>query len=152
MDVGCGKGYGTYYLAKHAATAEGFDFNPESIDIACANFKKPNLSYHVGDALEGEGEKRTPKSGDEVHRDEPAATHLVLDPRPEEPERDHVEDEVAPARVREHVRHERPWHRADERPMRVEREEPVQLRYEIGAHDEHDDVRRDEPLHPRGQK
>src|SRR5437762_10097688 len=36
------------------------------------------------DALQSEREERPAKPGDEVHRDEPAATHLVLDPRPED--------------------------------------------------------------------
>ena len=51
LDIGCGKGYGTYYLAKLAKSAEGLDMNAASIDVARAHFRGAHLSYRVGDAL-----------------------------------------------------------------------------------------------------
>jgi 2-polyprenyl-3-methyl-5-hydroxy-6-metoxy-1,4-benzoquinol methylase len=47
LDVGCGDGYGTYYLAQHARQAIGIDLSAEAIANAGRRYRRSNLSYLV---------------------------------------------------------------------------------------------------------
>ena len=50
-DMGSGSGQGTYDLAclYHGLELVGIDINPVSVQLAADKFKRPNLSYEVGD-------------------------------------------------------------------------------------------------------
>jgi len=50
LDCACGKGYGTYVLAKSAERAVGADLNADSISYANRQFKADNLTYFTHDA------------------------------------------------------------------------------------------------------
>jgi 2-polyprenyl-3-methyl-5-hydroxy-6-metoxy-1,4-benzoquinol methylase len=47
MDMGCGSGYGTNYLAHYARQIKGLDIDSKAIKQAKENFKRKNLSYEV---------------------------------------------------------------------------------------------------------
>lgn len=51
LDVGCGSGYGSYYLSLFADSVVGIDNDMRVIEWAKQHFKRPNLSFEVGDAL-----------------------------------------------------------------------------------------------------
>lgn len=52
LDVGCGVGYGSYYLALHGAREIlGIDCSRKAIRFAKRNYLSPNLSFEVLDAL-----------------------------------------------------------------------------------------------------
>jgi len=52
LDLGCGSGYGSYYLSHFADSVVGIDRSTEVIEWANHHFKRPNLKFGVGDALE----------------------------------------------------------------------------------------------------
>src|SRR5262245_28377368 len=49
LDAGCGDGYGTHLLAEAAGSALGIDRSAETIAIARARYRRPNLAYEVCD-------------------------------------------------------------------------------------------------------
>jgi SAM-dependent methyltransferase len=52
LDVGCGVGYGSYYLATHGvAEVVGVDLSAEAIAYARRHYRHPNLTYLCADAL-----------------------------------------------------------------------------------------------------
>lgn len=51
LDLGCGSGYGSYYLSLHASSVLGIDKDLEAIEWAKKCFHHPNLEFLVGDAL-----------------------------------------------------------------------------------------------------
>jgi SAM-dependent methyltransferase len=52
IDLGCGTGYGSYYLGKAGAKlVVGIDNSRKAIDYCKAHFKAPNVSFHVGDVM-----------------------------------------------------------------------------------------------------
>jgi ubiquinone/menaquinone biosynthesis C-methylase UbiE len=52
LDVACGTGYGTYFLARACKTRiVGVDVSEEAIGYARAHYTYPGLEYHNGDAL-----------------------------------------------------------------------------------------------------
>jgi len=50
LDLGCGKGYGSYALAQVAKSVTGIDLNDSSIVFARTNYSRPNLRFDVVDA------------------------------------------------------------------------------------------------------
>jgi 2-polyprenyl-3-methyl-5-hydroxy-6-metoxy-1,4-benzoquinol methylase len=46
-DLGCGAGYGSALLARHAAAVHGFDLSPEAIRWAADRYQAPNLHFAV---------------------------------------------------------------------------------------------------------
>jgi 2-polyprenyl-3-methyl-5-hydroxy-6-metoxy-1,4-benzoquinol methylase len=58
-DIACGKGYGSYIMAKEAASVTGIDLNDKSLEIANSTFDKSNLSYLKHNAVKlGELDKK----------------------------------------------------------------------------------------------
>lgn len=51
LDCACGKGYGSYILAKRAREVLGIDLNPRSLEIAREIFAAPNLTFEGVDVL-----------------------------------------------------------------------------------------------------
>jgi SAM-dependent methyltransferase len=51
LDVACGAGYGSSYLAAEAASVDGVDRSEEAIAYARSRYAAPNLRFRVGDAL-----------------------------------------------------------------------------------------------------
>jgi len=49
LDVGCGDGYGAYYLAKYASRVVGVDVAPEVVAKAQHHYVRQNLSFRVMD-------------------------------------------------------------------------------------------------------
>ncbi|MDD5255020.1 MAG: class I SAM-dependent methyltransferase [Candidatus Omnitrophica bacterium] len=49
LDIGCGEGYGSFYLAGHARKACGIDYNDQVISYAQGKYRKDNLSFRVLD-------------------------------------------------------------------------------------------------------
>ena len=49
LDIGCGEGYGTHYLAGFAREAMGIDYNPEVINYAQTKYVRNNLRFRVLD-------------------------------------------------------------------------------------------------------
>jgi 2-polyprenyl-3-methyl-5-hydroxy-6-metoxy-1,4-benzoquinol methylase len=52
LDLGCGTGYGTRFLAGHVKSATGIDPDVSSIEIAKANYERRNLRYYPGTSFE----------------------------------------------------------------------------------------------------
>lgn len=51
LDVGCGTGYGSYYLAQERATKlNGIDYSEEAIRYARSHYKHPNVEFQQMDA------------------------------------------------------------------------------------------------------
>ena len=50
MDVGCGEGYGSYYLSSFAKQVVGIDYDKEIINYAKNKYQKDNLSFYVLEA------------------------------------------------------------------------------------------------------
>ncbi|MCX5694980.1 MAG: methyltransferase domain-containing protein [Candidatus Omnitrophica bacterium] len=46
LDIGCGEGYGTYFLADFAKEAVGVDYDSKIIEYAKNKYKKVNLSFY----------------------------------------------------------------------------------------------------------
>ncbi len=61
MDIACGVGYGSAYLAKKAKSVMGVDINQPSIDFAKKIFTDSNLSYICMDATKVNFDKRFDK-------------------------------------------------------------------------------------------
>jgi ubiquinone/menaquinone biosynthesis C-methylase UbiE len=51
LDVGCGAGYGTAELGRHAAAATGIDISPEAIAYAQAHYPEPKFVTSTASAL-----------------------------------------------------------------------------------------------------
>lgn len=51
LDVGCGCGYGTYYMSHFAEEVVGIDYDPENIKWANKYFRRPNLKFIKMNAL-----------------------------------------------------------------------------------------------------
>lgn len=51
LDLGCGSGYGSYYLSLFADSVVGIDRSTEMIEWAEHHFGCPNLKFRVGNAL-----------------------------------------------------------------------------------------------------
>jgi SAM-dependent methyltransferase len=49
LDIGCGEGYGSFYLASFAKQVVAIDYNQEIIDFAKNKYPKDNLSFYVQD-------------------------------------------------------------------------------------------------------
>lgn len=54
LDIGCGKGELAFDVAKKAKRVSGVDFSEKYIEFAQKNYKRPNLAYVYGNALEYE--------------------------------------------------------------------------------------------------
>ena len=55
LEIGCGTGYFTQKIAKHANATVGMDYNEEYIKSACdiaSELDMPNLEFHVGDIID----------------------------------------------------------------------------------------------------
>jgi ubiquinone/menaquinone biosynthesis C-methylase UbiE len=50
LDVGCGEGFGTYYLSEKAKKIIGIDNSPESIELAKKNYNRENIEFIQMDA------------------------------------------------------------------------------------------------------
>jgi ubiquinone/menaquinone biosynthesis C-methylase UbiE len=48
IDIACGEGYGSSFLADVASSVIGVDIDPEAVSFAAAKYKKKNLEYRVG--------------------------------------------------------------------------------------------------------
>jgi SAM-dependent methyltransferase len=48
LDAGCGAGYGSAELARHAASVAGVDVASEAVDFARENYRLPNLRFAQG--------------------------------------------------------------------------------------------------------
>lgn len=52
LDNGCGSGYGTYLISKHAKQTIGIDISEESVEYAKTKFKNTNLQYLAMDSID----------------------------------------------------------------------------------------------------
>jgi 2-polyprenyl-3-methyl-5-hydroxy-6-metoxy-1,4-benzoquinol methylase len=52
LDIGCGEGYGSNYLAQFAAKVTGIDYNSDIIDYAKSKYHKDNLAFCVVEATD----------------------------------------------------------------------------------------------------
>lgn len=50
LDIGCGTGYGTAELAKHAAKVFGIDAAPDAVNYSRQHYPLPNIHFDVGSA------------------------------------------------------------------------------------------------------
>lgn len=50
LDLGCGTGYGSYYMSFSAREVVGIDIAGEAIEWAKENFHRPNIVFEVGNA------------------------------------------------------------------------------------------------------
>src|SRR4051794_18361537 len=50
LDVASGEGYGSAFLARHAASVVGVDLDPEAVRHAQQHYPSPNLSFLSGSA------------------------------------------------------------------------------------------------------
>jgi len=50
LDIGCGAGYGSAYLAEAALSVTALDKDPEIIDYARVHYRRGNLEFQVADA------------------------------------------------------------------------------------------------------
>jgi len=49
LDIGCGEGYGTYYLASFAKEIVGIDYDKAIIDYAKKKYQRDNLTFYATD-------------------------------------------------------------------------------------------------------
>jgi 2-polyprenyl-3-methyl-5-hydroxy-6-metoxy-1,4-benzoquinol methylase len=49
LDIGCGEGYGSSYLAGYAGKVKGLDYSKQAIDYAGRKYQKNNLQFSVMD-------------------------------------------------------------------------------------------------------
>ena len=49
LDIACGEGYGSHYLAQQAASVVGVDVDPVAVEHAKATYTHPGLSYRQGE-------------------------------------------------------------------------------------------------------
>ena len=47
LDVGCGDGYGTFYLSEYVRRAVGLDISVEAISLALKKYKRSNIYFYV---------------------------------------------------------------------------------------------------------
>lgn len=52
LDIGCGEGYGSYYLAEEAGRVRGIDYSPDAISLAADKYRRDNLGFSVLDVKE----------------------------------------------------------------------------------------------------
>ena len=52
LDLGSGEGFGSALLAGEAASVDGIDIDPRSVEHSQLNYGAPNLTFHQGSALE----------------------------------------------------------------------------------------------------
>jgi SAM-dependent methyltransferase len=52
LDIACGEGYGSAYLASSARWVHGVDIAPDVISHAQSKYQNINLTYHVGSAID----------------------------------------------------------------------------------------------------
>ena len=52
LEIGCGHGYGTFYLAQHADNVLGIDVASKVINEARQQYHKPNLRFQAMDATD----------------------------------------------------------------------------------------------------
>lgn len=50
LEIGCGDGYGSYYLAEHAQSVIGVDYDIDTITHAHTKYVRPNLAFMREDA------------------------------------------------------------------------------------------------------
>jgi O-antigen biosynthesis protein len=50
LDVACGEGYGSYFMAEVARSVVGVDISDEAVQHASKTYKKPNLAFQQGSA------------------------------------------------------------------------------------------------------
>lgn len=50
LDIGCGTGYGTAYLAEHAAKVYGMDISASALRFARSRYSRPNVIFQKMDA------------------------------------------------------------------------------------------------------
>lgn len=57
LEIGCGKGYGTFFLAKNLPSSEvvGIDINKEVIEFGRRTWNSKNLNFEVMDILDSKG-------------------------------------------------------------------------------------------------
>ncbi len=61
LDIGCGEGYGCFYLAGTAKTIVGIDYDKAIIDYAKSRYQRNNLQFFVMDVknlISTEGSKK----------------------------------------------------------------------------------------------
>jgi SAM-dependent methyltransferase len=58
LDVGCGEGYGSFYLADAASQVEALDYSSEAIDYAAGKYRKDNLQFMAMDVKDLSGLSR----------------------------------------------------------------------------------------------
>lgn len=51
LDIACGSGFGTFFLAQEAHEVEGVDVSSDAVEYAKNNFSRDNIKFQVGDAL-----------------------------------------------------------------------------------------------------
>lgn len=51
LDIGCGSGYGADVIASKASAVTGIDIDEEAIDYAIKHYKKKNIEFFVGNAI-----------------------------------------------------------------------------------------------------
>lgn len=51
LDVACGEGYGSSFMADVARSVDGVDISDEAVQHASTVYKKPNLTFHQGSAI-----------------------------------------------------------------------------------------------------
>src|SRR6478672_7942172 len=51
LDIACGEGYGTYFLAQNATNILGVDIDAPTIQKAKQKYIRPNLEFRAGSAL-----------------------------------------------------------------------------------------------------
>jgi len=49
LDIGCGEGYGSHYLAESASSVRGIDYSRDAISLAADKYRKANLRFSVLD-------------------------------------------------------------------------------------------------------
>lgn len=49
LDIGCGEGYGSFYLADFAKEVKGIDYDAGAVDYAKSKYKKDNLYFEAMD-------------------------------------------------------------------------------------------------------
>ncbi len=52
LDVACGEGYGSHFLAQSAQSVTGIDLDPETIEHAKKRYQSPNLGFIQADACD----------------------------------------------------------------------------------------------------
>ncbi|CEA12804.1 class I SAM-dependent methyltransferase [Methanobacterium formicicum] len=59
LEVGCGNGYGTHYLASYAKKISAIDISEQNIQYCKENYSKSNIEYIMGNGIDLPFEKNT---------------------------------------------------------------------------------------------